>query len=50
MEFILEIIFVLDETKFVLSVRITDNMLRNWHVETPSSERHETQNFTIGCS
>ena len=29
MEFILEIIFVADESKFVLSVQITNNIVRN---------------------
>jgi hypothetical protein len=29
-EFNLEIIFVVDENKFVLSVQKTDNVLRNW--------------------
>jgi len=30
MEFILEFLFVVDESKFVLSVQIADNVLRNW--------------------
>jgi hypothetical protein len=30
MEFNFEIVFVVDEIKFVLSVYITDSVLRNW--------------------